>query len=78
MTGHQAAAHYAALYAPHLEKLGKPLPDAGDAFASMLSELARDPQLDRVERVLVRLEGIRQHLHRVYAVLSRRDGADGR
>lgn len=72
------AARYAALYAPRLEELTKPLPDAGDNFAAMLAELASDPQPDRVERVLVRLEGIRQHLHRLHGVLMRQDGANGR
>lgn len=78
MTGPDAAAVYAAQYAPKFEDLVKPLPDAADAFAGMLADLARDPQPERVERALVRLEGIRQHLHRLHGALTRGDGADGR
>lgn len=79
MTGpHDAAAAYAARYAPSLEELLQPLPEAGDAFAGMLADLARDPQSERVDRVLLRLEGIRSHLHRLHGALTRGDGADGR
>lgn len=70
MTGHQAAALYAATYAPNVEELLKPLPDAGDAFAAMLVELTVDPTCERVARCLVRIEGIRQHLHRTHAALA--------
>ncbi|TWI12713.1 hypothetical protein [Aerolutibacter ruishenii] len=78
MTGPHAAAVYAAQFSPRVDELTKPLPDAGDAFAAMLADLARDPQPERVERALVRLEGIRQHLHRLHGALTRGDGADGR
>ena len=77
MNGAEEAARYAASYSPALEELLKPLPDAGDAFAAMLSELSRDASPDRIERALVRIEGIRQHLHRIHAALIRRDEGHG-
>jgi hypothetical protein len=78
MNGLQDAARYAAGYSPALEELLKPLPEAGDAFAAMLAELSRDATPDRVERALVRIEGIRQHLHRIHAALIRKAEGDER
>lgn len=74
----QDAARYAAQYTPTLEELLKPLPDAGDSFVAMLAELSRDASPDRVERTLVRIEGIRQHLHRIHAALIRKAEGDER
>lgn len=71
MTGPDAMRAYAALYAPQVEELTKPLVEVGDGFAAMLAELARDPQPDRVERCLVRLEGIRRHLHQLHTAATR-------
>jgi len=79
MTRLEAAARYAALYTPRVDDLIMPLRDAGNSLSVTLEALAHAPNPDRVERVLMHLEGIRRHLILLHSVLTRaEDLSDGR
>lgn len=56
MTGADAARGYAGMYGPSVAELCKYLPDAGDSAASAMANLCRDPSLHGCERILSRLE----------------------
>jgi hypothetical protein len=59
------------LLAPSGTELAKNLPDAGEALLGAAIELSRDPQIDRCDRYLARLNGTVQLVNRLRATLIR-------
>lgn len=63
MTAVQLAA-VARLYSPSAESLRRDLPEIGECIRAQLLELHREPTPERVDVLLIAVEGIRRHLAR--------------
>ncbi len=50
------------MYQPDLNAMRSHLPDLGAALDAALCDLSRDSSLDRIDRVLMKLEGVKQSL----------------
>lgn len=77
MTGPDAAAYYAALYAPTREDLCKALPEAADVIRSQLCELSARPTPDGCDRLSISLAGLQSAVRKLHEALIR-EGSDGR
>jgi paraquat-inducible protein B len=74
MTAADAAATYAALYAPTCDELRRQLPDVGQGIADQLAELSHRPSLERVDQITATLSGA-QVLVRKFREALAREGA---
>ena len=74
MNGTQAAAAYAALYAPSAETLRNALPDIAEGLHAQLLELHARPSADAAERVAANLDAARRECMR-YCEAMRREGS---
>ena len=77
MTGPDAAAAYASLYAPSADTLRRSLPEVGEGLASQLAELSARPSPDRCEQLARNLEGTRLSVMRLREALLREGSGDG-
>lgn len=77
MTGRQAAAMYAASYAPDAEALRTSLPDIGEGICAQLHELYARPSVERAERVAANLAGAQRAVLRLREALLREGTGDG-
>lgn len=61
------------VYGPTVAELSKHLPDAGDAVATSLANLCRDPSKDGCERMLIKLEGLKRQVRELHLALQREE-----
>lgn len=78
MISGDAAARYAALYAPLSEDLRKALPDVADGLHGQLSELSARPTVQDCDRVSINLAGAQTAVRKLREALIREGGSDGR
>ncbi len=76
MTGPDAAAAYASLYAPTVEDLRRGLPEIADGLQVQLLELYARPSAPAAEMLAANLDGARRAVLRL-ADAIRREGVDG-
>lgn len=78
MTGHNAAAQYAAQYAPTSDDLRRTLPDVADGLHAQLCELSARPTPDGCDRLAINLAGAQSAVRKLREALIREGGAGGR
>lgn len=59
-----------ALYGPTARDLAQALPQIGESLAAVLASLVRDTTADGIDRAMISVEGVRQHLIRLQAALQ--------
>lgn len=78
MSGHDAAARYAALYAPLSEDLRKALPEVAVGLHAQLSDLSARPTVEGCDRVAINLAGTQTAVRKLREALLREGGSNGR
>lgn len=63
---------------PTAEELARALPELGDHTATVLSELSRDPSIDRCDRCLCQLAGARELVTRLRGAIREGDAGGQR
>lgn len=75
MNRSNAAAAYAALYAPTSEDLRRLLPEIGETLAAQLAELCRSPTIQRCDDLAINLTGAQAQVRKLREALAREGGA---
>lgn len=78
MTGANAAAQYAALYAPTSDDLRRTLPDVVEGLSAQLRELSERPHPEACDRLSANLAGAQTTVRKLREALLREGGSHGR